>query len=184
MDSEYKIFDKGFNKVLDLVESAAGQGAEGFQNLVDILPDEVLEETKKCEEFSDANQFYVVDLCNTGNTLHFDFARNYNYLRVMVKLHRIFQKELDENDNIELFEFVIKNTPTGVKNCSNALEYRWNINLVLKGYDYYLTTITTINNKVYFNEVQVSYDEIQNCLETENEYSPDLEVEFDADFDL
>ena len=184
MREEYKVFDKGFNKVLDLIESAQGQGAEGFQNLVDILPDEVLEKLETCEEFDKSNQFYIASLCNTGNTLHFDFARRYNYIRSQLKLHRIFQKELDDNDNIEIFEFVLKNTPTGEKKGPKAYEYRWNINLVLKGYDYYLTTITTINNKVYFNEVQVSYDEIQSCLETEEDYSPDLEFEFDADFDL
>ena len=111
MREEYKVFDKGFNKVLDLVSSAKGQAAEGFQNLVNILPNEVLEELENCEEFEQENQFYIASLCNSGNTLHLEFARRYNYLRSQLKIHRIFQKELEENDNIEIFEFVLKNTP-------------------------------------------------------------------------
>lgn len=183
MREEYKVFDKGFNKVLDLVSSAKGQAAEGYCNFINILPDEVLEELSTCEEFEKSNQFYIVSLCNSGNTLHLEFASNYKYIRSQLKVHRIFQNELDEEDNIELFEFVIKNTPTGEKKGANAYEYRWNINLVLKGYDYYLNTITTINNKVYYNEVEISFDEIQNCLETEDEYIPDIEIEFDSDMD-
>jgi len=194
MREEYKVFDKGFNKVLDLIESAKGQGAEGYCNFVNILPDEVLEKLDTCEEFEIENQFYIASLCNTGNTLHFDFARRYNYLRVQLKVHRIFQEEIENNDSIELFELVLKNTPTGVKKGENAFEYRWNINLVLEGFDYYLKTLTTIDDKsnrnkkivdkIYVSKVPVTYDEIQTSLETEDEYSPDLEIEFDAGYDL
>ena len=194
MREDYKVFDKGFNKVLDLIESAAGQGAEGYENLVDILPDDVLEKLETCEEFEIENQFYIASLCNTGNTLHFEFARRYNYLRVQLKVHRIFQEEIDSDDNIELFELVLKNTPTGVKKGENAFEDRWNINLVLDGFDYYLKTLTTIDDKsninqkivdkVYVSKVPVTYDEIQTSLETEEEYSPDLEVEFDSEFEV
>lgn len=194
MREEYKVFDKGFNKVLDLIESAKGQGAEGYCNFVNILPDEVLEKLETCEEFEIENQFYIASLCNTGNTLHFDFARRYNYLRVQLKVHRIFQEEIENNDSIELFELVLKNTPTGVKKGENAFEYRWNINLVLEGFDYYLKTLTTIDDKsnrhkkivdkIYVSKVPVTYDEIQTSLETEDEYKPDLEIEFDSGYDL
>ena len=194
MREDYKVFDKGFNKVLDLIESAKGQGAEGYCNFVNILPDEVLEKLETCEEFETENQFYIASLCNTGNTLHFDFARRYNYLRVQLKVHRIFQEEIEKDDNIELFELVLKNTPTAVKKGEDSFEYRWNINLVLEGYDYYLKTLTTIDDKsnrhkkivdkIYVSKVPVTYDEIQTSLETEDKYSPDLEVEFDGEFEV
>ena len=41
-----------------------------------------------------------------------------------------------------------------------------------------------INGKIYTTKTPISYDEIQMCFETEEEYVPDLEFEIDPDFDM
>ena len=193
MRKEYKVFDKGFNKVLDLIEETKCQSVDAYKCLIETLPNEIVAQLSECDEFDESNQFYTADLVNCGNTLHFDFARNYNYLRTMLKVHRIYEKEVEENDSIELFEIVIRNSFQKSNN-KGDFEYKCNIYLERKGFEYYLVSkekfkteenVTRIpQNKTYTSKVLVDYSIIEMCFETEEEYSPDLEIEFEGDFEV
>lgn len=183
MQQRYKVFDKGFNKVLDLIEESKSQAVDAYKCLVEILPDEILEQLEECEEFLVDNKLYSAGLCSTGNSLHFEFTRNYNYLKTMIKVHRIFEKELEENNSIELFEIIMRNTPK-LKVSSSDFKYRCNVFLNLEGFDYFIVNQEVIKGKIYTTKTPISYDEIQMCFETEEEYVPDLEFEINPDFDV
>ena len=80
---------------------------------------------------------------------------DYNYLKTMIKVHRIFEKELEEKNSIELFEIIMRNTPK-LKVSSSDFKYRCNVFLNLEGFDYFIVNQEVIKGRIYTTKIYMS----------------------------
>ena len=207
MREEYKVFDKGFNKVLDLVESYNSSFYNKYKSVIDTVDDIVLDAVVDCEDFATGNAKYDVDFMRLPNAVSLDYTRKKKFLRSEIYVHRIFEEDLFKMGvELKLFSIDIRNCEKKPKNLefyyevkNNKLNFvgtndtkdkididiHYQIDLVSENDEFYLVCTKELRGvPIYSKEIPISFDELYQYVETEEEYEEDMEVEFDADFDL
>ena len=203
MDNKYKVFQKGFHKVLDLVETADENAIKYYENLVGNLPVEVLLKMLECEDFNITNDNYIAEAVRLVNEINFEFVRNKKFAQIEMNVHRIFEEDLYKDEvRIRLFSFYarnVKNRPKALQvflqenngkykleklenDDKNLIDINCEVFLERIDDDFYLRTRKTIRGwEVCDKIVPVSFDEIIQCVEIEDEYEEDIEMELDFD---
>ena len=207
MSGRFFIFDKGFNKILDLLSDYEPKIANIYGNFVNGLPYAITDETYKLEEFSLPENNYFAEMCVMENSIWLDVVNNKPYMRFELYVHRLYEENLsEENSHFRLFKFGYRNTVD--KRPDIQFNYReengkyvfvgtndnpheiindkyYEVLLERRGDDYYLISIG--NNRgieFYRNELKLSFYDLVEYIEDEDEYEEDFDIEFDADFDL
>lgn len=207
MDSEYLIFDKGFNKVLDLIGSVDNEAVNNYKKIVNIIPEEVLDAISGCEDFATDCAEFNVDFMRLVNAVSLDFSRNKNFIRTDIYVHRIFEDDLFKNNlSLKIFAINVRNTENkkpniqlnyiqekggykfvGTNDNANEkiIDYTFEIYLDSRDDQYFLVSVKSFRGVVLnTKEVEISFDELMCAVEDEDDCEDDCEVEFDADFDL
>lgn len=206
MDRKFKVFQKGFNKVFDLIETADVLAIDDYEKLVGNLPVDVLMNMLTCEDFNIDNEKYNADMVRLVNAVSLEYIKYKNYLKTDIYVHRLFQEDLyKEEVNIKLFAYSKRNTvkkkePLKVffnhengkyklekveNDDKNIIDTSCEVFLERIDDDFYLRTHRIVRGwEIYEKIIPVSFDEILQCVEDEDEYEEDIEIEFDADFDL
>jgi len=207
MREEYKVFDKGFNKVLDLVESYNGSFYNKYKSVIDIVDDIVLDAVVDCEDFATETEAFDVDFMRLVNAVSLDYSRKKNYLRSEIYIHRIFQEDLFKTGlNLKLFSIDQRNAEIKPKNLEfyyelkeNKLDFiktndekdkididiHYQIDLVSENDEFYLVCTKELRGiPIYSKEIPISFDDLYQFIETEEEFEEDLEIEFNGDFEL
>lgn len=204
MDNNYKIFAKGFNKTLDMLDNFK-KVSNLFKRVVDIIPKNVVEKFSSCEDYPFDGGDYHIELARMTNEVSIDFTRYKNYLHAEVSVHRIFEDDMSPN---KLFSIYIRNVPQKAKALqiyyqeeggkvhfvgTNDENYLKTIDIKYEiSFDYdenkqpYLILKTYFRGQELTDEVHypISFDELAQIFEDEDPYEEDWTVEFDADFDL
>jgi len=216
MHSKYKIFQKGYNNILDLLEIADYSVFKKYIQMVSSLPEEVIEKTQEFEEFSEEHKNYIADLTMCVNQIDFDYINTKDYLRTSIMIHRIFEQNIVPSITksgklipikpIEVFKMEVRNTKDkkpplelyyeqengnlkymGDNDNSEkpTIDYCWTITLEQDDDIYFLRSKHTARGwDIYEKTTDVTFDEVIRTVETEDEYEEDMQIEFEADFDL
>lgn len=207
MREEYKVFDKGFNKVIDLVEQYDSKVINKFKAVLNIMPNKVVDAMGECADFAFEASEYDVDFMRLVNAVSLDFSRKKNYLKAEVYIHRYFEDDLFKTDlNIKLMSVCLRNTPNKKTNMQlfyeekdgayryvgsnydgneEFLDASWDVYLEMRDDEYYLISSRTFRGiEVYRKEHLISFDELYRFIEDQDDYEDDWEIEFDPDFDI
>lgn len=202
MELEYRIFEKGFNKVLELVSVWDEEVAKRFKSLVRIMPNSVTRKTYKCQDILIDNDVYNFEMLRTENSLNIDYIiKGEKFLKTEVYIRRIFEEDLLKEDfDIELFSIYQRNTSKrpprimfdGSDNYLNMLtnqdgskEIKYTIGLKGVGDYFFLYKKTNIKGvEVLEGLAMLECVELFDYLETEDEYEEELEVYMDLDDDF
>lgn len=206
MREEYKVFNKGFNKIFDLVETVEPKLISRYQTFIDSLPRIVLDKTSKCKDFIIDTDNYTVEMDRMPNSLDLDYIQKNGYKRTQIMVHRYFEQELFEQDvSITLLTFSQRNTARKKKDlqlfyeeinnqykfigCNDPdltdIDYKWEVFFEMQNDEFYLISKFSFRGlEISCKKIEVSFDELFQCIETEDEYEEDLEIEFNPDFDL
>lgn len=207
MKDNYKVFDKGFNKVLDLVESKDKSIFNNFKTIIDIIPDNVIDAISSCDDFATEEENFNVDFMRLVNAVSLEFTNNNKYLKSDVYVHRIFEEDLFKQElNLKIFSINMRNTfkkmpklelfyeqvgdkykfvGSNDKDKEKILDYTCEIYLANKEDEFYLNIINQFRGIELSNiQIPITFDELMNYVEVEDEFEEDMEIEFDADFEL
>lgn len=207
MEERHKIFQKGYNKILDLVEEIDGYLVKKYKQFVNSLPEEVIDVIGECEDACGVNDDYDIEICALVNAVDIDFTRFKNYLRTNICVHRIFEDNLFEGEcSIRIFSFSERNTKKKMPDLKmfyeevdgkyrylgnndqtngNAKEYEWDVYLDRFGDDFILSSTMYFKGcEIYKNERLISFDEVMQCVEDEDDFEEDMEFDFTPDFDI
>ena len=207
MRDKYKVFDKGFNKVLDLLEDYCPKFYNKYKSVIDTVHDTVLDAVVDCEDFSTGNDKFDVDFMRLVNAVSLDYTRKQNYLRSDIYIHRIFEEDLFKSDLcLNIFSIDQRNSENKPKNLEFYYEQKGNklnfvgtndkgnkidmdthyqVDLIINGEDYYLLCTKEFRgHELYRKEIPISFDELYQYIEDVDKFEEDMDVEFDADFDL
>lgn len=199
MNKEYKIFSKGFNKILDLVEVYNEDFYAEYKAIIDTINDTVLSAVKECEDFATGNGEYDVDFMRLVNEVSLDYTRKKNYMRSDICIHRIFEEDLFKNGlKQKIFSIDQRNTKVKLPHVQFYYEEKngkydfvginhdvhYQIDLEMLDGEFYIVSSVFNGIKTHRIKVPISFDELLNYVEKEDEFEEDLEVEFDSDFDL
>ena len=202
MELEYRIFEKGFNKMLDLVNVWDEEVAKRFKSLVRIMPNTVTRKTHKCQDILIDNDIYNFEMLRTENSLNIDYIiKGEKFLKNEVYIRRIFEEDLQKEDfDIELFSIYQRNTSKrpprivfdGSDNYLNMLtsqdgskEIKYTIGLKDVGEYFFLYKKTNVKGvEVVEGLAMLETVELFEHLETEDEYEEELEVYLDLDDDF
>lgn len=215
MEEEYQIFQKGFNKIINLISDVDENLAKQHKNVVRSMPAYVLDKIEQLEDFSEQTEKYNTEMIMFNNKLVLDFTRYSNFCNAEMEVHRIFEQhvfpkvdkkgEYVQEEPLVLYKLSMRNTPKKKNNLEVHYEER-NGKYVLVGISgdeagivdvtytlslekvagkfYLISTKTSRGWEIYSKRCQISFDEIISAVEDEDDYQEDLEVEFEADFDL
>ncbi len=179
MNKEYKIFDKGFNKILDLISIRENEVSDKFAKFVKLLPYNVKEETQKCCDFETQNEEFEVSFARLVNAIDFDFVNLKPYLRFEIYVHKLFGEDLSPK---KIFSLKVHNL-VGAKN--KDFDILWEVYLDYNDFGPYLEYKKIFGgNERYLIRKQITFYELERHLETEEQYEDDWEIEFDADFEV
>lgn len=179
MNKEYKIFDKGFNKILDLISIGENETSDKFAKFVKLLPYNVKEETQKCCDFETQNEDCEVSYSRLVNAIDFEFVKLKPYLRFEIYVHKLFKEDLSPK---KIFSLKVNNL-MGAN--YKDFDISWEVYLDYNDFGPYLEFKKTLcGNERYLLRKQISYYELERYLETEEQYEDDWEIEFDADFEV
>lgn len=204
MENKFKVFQKGFHKVLGLVEIADEAAIRYYENLVGNLPVDILMKLIECDDFNINNENYIADAVRLVNEISFEYIKNNKYSQIEMSVHRIFEEDLYKDDvNIKLYSFSLRNTKNKPKPVTlfiseengkfklertenfdkNVIDITCEVFLERVDDDFYLRTKKTSRGWEVDDKVEpVSFDEIMQCVEDEDEYEEDIEM--DLDFDI
>ena len=203
MENKYKIFDIGFNKILDLVESADQIIANYYKRLVKMLPENVVDAVSGCVDFATDCDEFAVDFMRFQNAVSLDYARNKDYLRFEIYVQRLYEDDLGPK---KLFSINIRNTTrkqpdlqvyyeyedsklkfvrTSDKDYKKNIDVTFEVLLAYEDFEPYLICKSYYRGIVNTEKrVDISFDELTQYLEDEEPYEEEMEFEFDADFNL
>ena len=187
MDKECKVFSGGFNKILDLISVEENEVSDKFERFVKLIPQNIKNEISQCCDFEFCDDDFEVSVVRLVNAIDFDFIKLKPYLRFNVYVHRLFEDDLLPK---KLFSLSVKNMrPNYAKNDLNeqdlSLNTLWEVYLDCNEFGPFLEYRKTFRgDEVYSRKKQISFYQLENCLETEEEYEDDWEIEFDADFEV
>lgn len=202
MDNKYKVFQKGFHKVLDLVETADDFAIKCYEKLVGNLSGDVLIEMFKCDDFSIDCDQYNAEMVRLVNELSFEFVTNKKFSQTSLSVHRVFEEDLYKNEvYVRLFSYSFRNTSkkqelmkvffeerdgkynyTGSNKENNSFDINCEVYLERVDDDFFLRSVRTVCGwEIYDKRVPVTFDEIIQCVEDEDEYVEDIEMELDFD---
>lgn len=187
MDKECKVFSGGFNKILDLISIEQNEVADKFERFVKLIPQNIKNEISQCCDFEYIDDDCEIDMSRLVNSIDVDFIKFRPYLRFEIYIHKLFEEDLSPK---KLFSLCVKNTkPNYKKSTSNevdrSINTAWEVYLDYNDFGPYLEYRKIFRGeKIYSKKEQMSYYQLENCLETEEEYEDDWEIEFDADFEV
>lgn len=209
MRGYFYIFDKGYNKILDLIGVVDPNLDKVYKNFAMKLSNRLVNRISGCENFSIDNEDFHVELSMLVNSLWLDhIKKREKYLAYEIYVHRLFEEDLFVDElNYRLFRFGFRNSEKKSPDLKlyyeekdGKLKYMgsndeegefiidtyWDVYLERREDDnFYLICKKEFRGAViYENEVEITFDELMQCVETEDEYEEDWDVEFDADFDL
>jgi len=203
MDNKYKVFQKGFHKVLDLVETADDTAIQFYEKFIGQLPAEVLLGLVTCEDFVIDDEKYNADMVRLVNELSFQYVLNQKFSQTSLSVHRVLEEDLYKDVvNIKIFSYSYRNTkikpePFKVyfeerdgkyfyqgnnKKQNNDLDVKCEVYLLRDDNEFFLRSVRTINGwEIYDKQIPVTFDEIIHCVEDEEEYEEEIEMELDFD---
>jgi len=121
MQDKYLIFDKGYNKILDLLEEADLEVASMHEKVVNNMPINVFNQIRELEDFTKQTSTHNTEMIMLGNRIDLDFTRYQNFINAQMEVHRIFEQhvfpKVDKKGNfiqeepIVLYKLEIRNTP-------------------------------------------------------------------------
>ena len=159
MKEEYKIFDKGFNRVLDLMSDADPSLAEIYAKSVRSIPRVVKDMTARCVDYQTTNNNYSVECARLVNAIDLDYTNYKNNIRCELNF-------VKTNDN----------------NIRKNIEFRYEVYLQNIDNEFYLTVTKSFRGvEIYTKQVPISFDELLDCVELEDEYEEAMEIELDFD---
>lgn len=204
MEEKYKIFDKGFNKVLDLIEYSDAELFNRYKSALHFVPKKILCKLQDCEDVSFNTEGYSFEMLRTENSLNIEFnLEGEKYLKTQMYIRRIFAEDIldDDQEKIKIFSIYQRNSKDkkypyvfednkGVlraknyKDDENSKELGVNFVLEKDSFGIYLVRYTTVRG-VVLREVKdvLDLDDMYEYLEVEDEYEEELEVEFTLDED-
>ena len=204
MEEKYKIFDKGFNKVLDLIEYSDAELFNRYKSALRFVPKKILCKLQDCEDVSFNTEGYSFEMLRTENSLNIEFnLEGEKYLKTQMYIRRIFAEDLldDDKEEIKIFSIYQRNSKdkkhpyvfednNGVlraknyKDDENSKELGVDFVLEKDSFGIYLVRYTTVRG-VVLREVKdvLDLDDMYEYLEVEDEYEEELEVEFTLDED-
>ncbi len=202
MEDKYKVFSEQYNNLLDLVEKVDEGVANQYKKFIDSLPNVILEKLATQKEFlCDGKDFrgilevYEDELC-------FEYVKYGKYLSQTVNLKPFYEDELIDEDKSEeekenelfIFSFTSINTEDEPNMKINYIEKDGKYNYVGSKMDgieldteifiekrdgeLFLTSRKTFNDmEIFKKEVQVTYQELLDCVayEEEGEYCDENE---------
>ena len=203
MEEKYKIFKQGFNKILDLLSLVDDEVEVNYKKFINIIPGNVLGAVSECDDFATHNDKYYVDFMRMVNAVSLDFINNKPYLRTEIYVHRLYEEDLAPK---KLFSLTVRNTSikkpniqlfyeekdnkfdfvgTNDKPKENNIDISWEVYLEYEDFEPYLVYKKFFRGlEIVSKEIPITFDELAQFIEDEEEYEEDFEVEFDADFDL
>lgn len=203
MEKEYKIFKDGFNKILDLLSLVDKEVELNYKKIVDMIPENIVGAVSQCNDFETHNSKYGVDFMRFVNAVSLDFTVKQPYSRSEIYVHRLFDEDLSPK---KLFSLTVRNTPikkpniqlfyeekdgkynfigTNDKPNEKNIDITWEIYLEYNDFEPYLIYSKLFRGmEIETKEIPITFDELTQYIETEDEYEEDWEVEFDADFDV
>ena len=101
MEDKYKIFNNGFNKILDLIGCLDCDIKKYYKKIVDLIPDNVVDAVSNCDDFQTESKQFSVDFMRLVNAVSLDYIQNKPYLRSEIYVHRLFEDDLSPK---KLFE--------------------------------------------------------------------------------
>lgn len=168
MEDRYKIFQKGYNKILDLIENVDEKLIKQYKSFISIIPKEIIKKITRCEDFAVNSEWLNAEMMVFCNSIDFDFTRYENYLKADMSIHRFFDDDLFpktdkdgnvvEEDPIKIFSLSFRNTPVKQKNVEiyfeqvdNAYKYTGNnIDEKTKGKDIEYEVFLEIRDEKYY----------------------------------
>ena len=201
------IFDKGFNKSIDLIKEVDEDLYGLFHRFCLMLPARVKRKTEECEDFVIDNELYNAEMLRTVNSVNLDFITYKKYFRHFIYAHRYFEEDLFKDEvDITLFTLNQRNTQkkkpnlefyfeekdneykflgTNDNSQEKTLDLVYNVRLEKREDEFYLISEKLFRGiQLYQKENLVSFDTLMNFVEDEEEYEEELEVEFDLDSNL
>lgn len=214
MEDQDFIFQNGYNKIINILEDVDTKLSRRHSAVVSILSQEVLDKVAQLKDFSISSEKENVEMIVFCNKIVLDYTRYQNYLSVEMEVNRIYEEqafpkinkkgEYVQEDPILLYRLALRNTPNrnnqvhtyfelvdGKYNFVNAtvdpnvLDVEYNVYLEKINDKFYIKSVkSSYGLEVYTKRAEFSFDEIIDCIEDEDDYEEDLEIEFEADFDL
>jgi hypothetical protein len=203
MEERYKIFKNGFNKILDLLSSVDDEIELNYKKLVSIIPSNVVGAVSECDDFSTHNDKYYVDFMRLVNAVSLDYINKKPHLRTEIYIHRLFEEDLSPK---KLFSLTVRNTPikkpsirlfyeekdgkfnfvrTGDRPNEKSIDISWEVYLDYEDFEPYLVYKKFFRGlEIVSKKIDITFDELTQYIEDIEDYEEDMEVEFDADFDL
>ena len=203
MDEDYKIFTKGFDKILDLISLGDDEVCEKYKKYISIIPNNVLSAVSESKDFETGNECFNVDFMRYENAVSLDFIRKKNYLRSEIYIHRLHDEDLSPK---KLFSLTVRNTKrkkddirffyvekhgklnfVGTNDLPNEknFEISWQVLLDYNNFEPVLIYKKFFRGiEIESKEFPVTFDELSQYFETEEKCGDDWEIEFDAEFDV
>lgn len=202
MELECKVFDKGFNKILDLIEDVDYQLFNRFKLMMRFLPENLKDKLQKCEDVEFRNDAFNFEMLRTENSLNLDFAlESPKYLKNEIYIRRLFDEDmLSDEEEIKIFSIYQRNTkkknsPLLFKECDGVLTpfttedraKEIKVELIIKKVKDSFVLIKNTNIRgLETREIKDVFklEEMFEYLEVEDEYEEELEVYLDIDDDF
>lgn len=203
MEEDFKVFTKGFDKILDLIELGDDEVCEKYKKYMSMVPSNVLDAVSESKDFETGNSQFTVDFMRYENAVSLDFIRKNKYLRSEVYIHRLHEEDLSPK---KIFSLKVRNTKNkkedlkfyyvekdgkydfvGTNDKPNEInvDISWEVYLNYNDFGPYLEYIKSFRGmQIYSRTIQLTFDELTQYFETEEKCGDDWEIEFDADFDV
>ncbi len=197
MEDKYKIFNYGFNKILDLVEFVDSDIADNYKKHISIVPSNVINAVCDCDDFATSTPKFSVDYMDFDNSVSFDYTNKQPYIRTEIYIHKLFGEDLSPK---KLFSLTVRNTKikqpdlqfhyelkdgelnlikTSDNNCLKNIEISWEVYLAYEEMEPYLVYKKFYRGiEIVSKEVKISFDELTQFIDDEvieNEYDSNIE---------
>ena len=107
MENKYKIFDCGFNKILELAEMVDEDIVRNYKKYISIIPANIKKAVSECNDFATSSSTYSVDYMKFDNAISFEYANKKPYLRTEIYINKLLGDDLSPK---KLFSLSVRNT--------------------------------------------------------------------------
>ncbi|MBR6779095.1 MAG: hypothetical protein IKM43_03005 [Clostridia bacterium] len=214
MKEKYKVFKKGFNKTLDLIEQADAGLARIYKTLINKLSQDVIDKILKWEDFYIDDDKNNIEMRIYQNRLELDYIEKTNYLRAEIELYRFFEEEIMPQQTkrglqikkpVRLFTLSLCNTASknnvlqahveeidgqykyvGFNDDNkNVIDMYFDVYIDFDGEDYNLCVEKSSRGWMLdCKKENLLYEEILQSVEDEDAYEEEMEIEFTPEFDI
>ena len=197
MEDKYKIFNYGFNKILDLVEMVDSDIINNYKKYLNIVPENVIYAVAESDDFSTYSQKFSVDYMEFGDSVSFDYSNKQPYLRMEILINKLFGEDLapkklfsmtvrntkikqpDLQFHYELIDGKLKLIRTSDKECLKNIDISWEVYLAYEEMEPFLIYKKYFRGvEVTSKEVNITFDELTQFIDDEvieNEYDSNIE---------